>query len=182
MGFCRVKDVAIAKMLWSGTNNGNDGVLGEGWKAERRRVAYRGLIWLERREFDLPSHTPRPSSSSQLTLLTVFDVSMCSGNDSEELSSVEAWGDLPKFRAQLEGKEEVTEAEWTEARTMKVDTTKGELPCLPSPLTEERRAGDGRELRFRPSSAGELDSPFLKPFPLLLLLLHADLTCFSTLS
>lgn len=52
----RVKDVAIAKMLWSGTNSGNDGVLGEGWKAERRRVAYRGLIWLERREFDL-SHT-----------------------------------------------------------------------------------------------------------------------------
>lgn len=46
--------------------------------------------------------------------------------DEEGLTSVEAWGNLKKFRDQLEGKKEVTDKEWEEARRMAVDTKKGE--------------------------------------------------------
>ena len=63
---------------------------------------------------------------------------------------MEAWGDLPKFRAHLEGKEEVTEAEWAEARTMKVDTTKGEQLSFSSYLLVREREEENED-ESRPS-------------------------------
>ena len=84
-------------MIWSGTNSVNGGIFGPDWKAERRRLVYKGMVWLERRA------------------------------GTEELTSVEAWGDLTRMRSQLEGKQEVSEDEWKQAREMVVDTTKGQL-------------------------------------------------------
>ena len=61
----------------------------------------------------------------------------------EELTSVEAWGDLTRMRRQLEGKEEVTEQEWKEAREMVVDTTKGEHQTTYGPSAGIISSGGG---------------------------------------
>jgi hypothetical protein len=81
-----VKESAIARMVWTGTNTGDGGVLGEGHLATGKRVSYRGIVWLERNAGD------------------------------EGLSGGEVYGDLASFHRQLAGLETVSDGAWDGAR------------------------------------------------------------------
>jgi hypothetical protein len=81
-----VKESAIARMVWTGTNTGDGGVLGEGHLATGKRVSYRGIVWLERNAGD------------------------------EGLSGGEVYGDLASFHRQLAGLETVLDGAWDGAR------------------------------------------------------------------
>lgn len=84
------KERAIAKIVWTGTNTGRGGVLGDGHEPTQRRVLYRGIVWLERNQGDAG------------------------------LSAGEVYGDLARFRRQLDGLETVSDADWAEGRKARV--------------------------------------------------------------